>query len=35
MENSINKRRAICIMAVFGAVLILVATWNPAQGGTA
>jgi hypothetical protein len=28
MESTINKRRAISILAVFGAILYLVAAWN-------
>jgi hypothetical protein len=29
MENQLNKRRAISILAVLGAILVMIATWNP------
>ena len=29
MENTVNKRRAISILAVLGAVLLMIAAWNP------
>jgi len=29
MENTLSKRRAISILAVLGAILYMVAAWNP------
>lgn len=29
MGSQLNKRRAISILAVFGAILVMIATWNP------
>lgn len=34
MENILNKRRAIGILAVLGAILVAVATWNPGEDDT-
>jgi hypothetical protein len=31
MENILNKHRAISILAVLGAILVMVATWNPVK----
>jgi hypothetical protein len=28
MNNQVSKRRAVGILAVFGAILILMASWN-------
>jgi hypothetical protein len=35
MENNLNKRRAISILAVFGAILVMIAAWNPGAGEAA
>jgi hypothetical protein len=32
MESQLNKRRAISILAVLGAILVMVATWSPLNG---
>jgi hypothetical protein len=29
METQLSKRRAISILAVLGALLVMIATWNP------
>jgi hypothetical protein len=29
MGSQLNKRRAISILAVFGAILVMIAAWNP------
>jgi hypothetical protein len=29
MESTTNKRRAISILAVLGAILVMIAAWNP------
>jgi hypothetical protein len=29
MESQLSKRRAISILAVLGALLVMIATWNP------
>jgi hypothetical protein len=29
MESTLNKRRAITILAVLGAILVMIASWNP------
>jgi hypothetical protein len=29
MDNALNKRRAISILAVLGAILVMIAGWNP------
>jgi hypothetical protein len=29
MESAMNKRRAISILAVLGAILVMIAGWNP------
>ena len=31
MQSTVNKRRAISILAVLGAVLVMIASWNPGQ----
>jgi len=31
MQSTLNKRRAISILAVLGAVLVMIASWNPGQ----
>jgi hypothetical protein len=31
MENIPNKRRAITILVFLGAILVMVATWNPVK----
>jgi hypothetical protein len=29
MDNTLNKQRAISILAVLGAILYMIAAWNP------
>jgi hypothetical protein len=29
MDSTLNKRRAISILAVLGAILVMIAAWNP------
>jgi hypothetical protein len=29
MESQLSKRRAISILSVLGALLVMIATWNP------
>jgi hypothetical protein len=31
MENTLNKRRAIGILAVLGAILVMIASWHPGE----
>jgi hypothetical protein len=28
MESGLNRRRAISILAVFGAIVVMIASWN-------
>jgi hypothetical protein len=31
MRSQLSKRRAISILAVLGAVLVMIAAWNPGE----
>jgi hypothetical protein len=31
MENDLNKRRAIGILAVLGAILVMIASWHSSE----
>ncbi len=31
MNNEVSKRRAISLLAVFGVILVLMATWNSGE----
>ena len=31
MDSIINKRRALGILAVLGAILVMIAGWNPSE----
>jgi hypothetical protein len=35
MENDLNKRRAIGILAVLGAILVVIASWNSGENESA
>lgn len=31
MESALNKRRAISVLVVLGAILVMIASWNSAD----